>query len=287
MIAQLHEVLQLERPLIGIDLETTGVNAQTSGICELALEIMKPGEPVKEYRTLVNPMMPIPDGATTVHGITNAMVQGAPTFKILAPMLIRGLVECDYAGYNLWFDLRQMMEEFKRCGEGYDHWSYEGAGVLDGFRLWQIAEQRTLSHAVERWLGATNRDEKGCYVDPAIESLRDGTAHNALWDIKMSTRIIAAQVKANPAWPTTVRGLHELQWPDRFDAEGKLRWNKDGELCFTFGEHREKPLRTVPRQYLNWVLGKDFSALVKNTVRNALRGAYPAPPVRVPADELD
>lgn len=276
MIAQLHEVLKLERPLVGIDLETTGVDPKTSGIVELGLEIFVPGKPVKEYRTLVNPLMPIPAGATAIHHITNEMVADAPTFMQLSDNLLKGLGDCDLAGYNVWFDIRQMAEEFKRAGKP---WDYEGCRVIDGFRIWQLAEGRTLSHAFERWIRGS-RDVSDQMIE---DELGVEGAHTALWDVKMSTRIIAAQLKACQTLPRDVQRLHDLQWPDRYDADGKLRW-KDKELCFSFGEHRDKPLRTVPDRYLSWVISKDFSDKVKDTCRAALKRNYPQPPMEVPVE---
>lgn len=300
MIAELHEVLHLERPLIGIDEETTGVQPKTSAIVELGLEIMIPGQPVKEYRTLINPMMPIPAAATAIHGITNEMVRGCrfcswpdnqhwrpdgdvdhdfkpwPTFVQIAEHLAKSLVGCDFAGYNVFFDLNQIAEEFKRAGKV---WSFEGARIIDAFRMWQLAEGRTLTHAAERWLAAYSSD-----ADIAAsmgESAGGDSAHNALWDIKMSTRVAAAQLLNCDHLPRDIQQLHDLQWPGLFDAEKKLRWN-DGELCFTFGEHRDKPLRYVVKNYPNYLTGfilkKDFSDKVKDACRNALQGNYPVAP---------
>lgn len=284
-IALLHEVLQLTRPLIGVDLETTGTDPRNSGICEMALEIMVPGHPVKEYRTLINPMLNIPDHATKIHGITNAMVRDAPTFRQLAHNLLTGMTNCDFAGYNVFFDLRQMLEEFKRAGIA---WDYEDASVIDGFRIWQIVEQRTLEHAVERWLGpsTSSLSDDGAAPDVASGERQD-KAHTAMFDLRNSTRVIAAQLLAKPELPRTVRELHCLQWPDRFDAEGKLRW-KDGALCLTFGEHKDKPLQRVPASYFNWMLKKDFSEKVKGVLRDAMLGKYPTPPaadIEDPDDE--
>lgn len=277
MIRRIDDVLDLTRPLVGIDEETTGVNPKLSGIVELGLEIYIPGEPIKEYRTLINPLLPIPKEATAIHGITNADVQGAPTFVQLAKNLFEGMQGCDFIGYNVRFDLRQLQEEFMRAG--YD-FTYSKARVLDGFRLWQLAEGRTLSHAVERWL-------KGGADEKAIEeelSETDGKAHNALWDIKMSTRVVAAQLARCPHLPRDMDQLHELQWPGWFDPEGKLRWIK-GELCITFGQHKDKPLRMLPKGYLSWIAGADFSEQVKQTARNGMKGIFPS--ALLPVDEVD
>lgn len=252
----LTDVLVLARPLIGLDLETTGVNPQTSRIVELALEIMVPGKDTKEYRTLVNPGIPIPKEASDIHHITDDMVQDAPPFEALADRLLKGFSGSDFAGYNVRFDLRIMAAEFRRAKRV---WDYEDARVIDGFRLWQIAEGRSLEHAVKRWLPGEDLE---------------GDAHSALYDVKMATRIIAAELRGCSTLPRDLQMLHDLCSPGWFDAEGKLQW-KNGELCFSFGEHKDKPLRSVPRGYLDWITKKDFSEKIKQVCRAAIRGEYP------------
>lgn len=257
---RLDEVLQLTRPLVGVDLETTGVDVRTAGIVELALEIMVPGQPVVEYRTLINPLLRIPEEASAIHGIRAADVADAPTFRKLAANLLAGLTGCDFAGYNvLSFDLPMLREEFTRAGLD---WSYEDAAVIDGFRLWQVAEGRTLTDAVNRWCGEAQLNPGS----PAWD-LGNGKAHNALWDVKAATRVAAAQLLACEHLPRDPRALHDLCWPDRFDADGKLRW-KDGVLCFNFGEHRNKPVASVPAGYRAWVQKKDFSDKVKAAMKD-------------------
>jgi DNA polymerase-3 subunit epsilon len=286
------EVLRLERPLIGIDTETTGTNPTSSKIIELALEIMVPGKPTKEYRTLLNPQMPIPPGATAVHGITDAQVQGCrvcglassqhvfdplripdagpheftpwPTFADIADNLLKGFAGADFCGYNVRFDLKMLGAEFKRNKR---LWDYEDARVVDAFRIWQIGESRSLEDAADRWL---TKDEK--------HSLADG-AHTALGDVRWSTRVLAAQLKTFATLPRDIQKLHDLCSPDWFDCEGKLKW-LENELCIGFGKHKDEPMRRVPRDYLQWMVKGDFSAKVKDACRNAIRGVYPAPPAQ-------
>ena len=257
MTPRLHNMIELTRPMIGIDLETTGADRKHDSIVEIAFEIMAPGKEPRDYRTLVNPLIPIPPKATAVHHITNDMVQGAPTFRQLAENLYSGLRDCDFCGYNiLIFDLPLLVEEFKRAGFV---WSYDDARIIDGYRLWQLAEGRTLSHAVKRWL-----DQE---IDDVLAD--EGEAHNALWDVKMSTRVIAAQLRQCQQWPRDLDMLHSLCWPDRIDADGKLK-KKDGAPCLTFGKYKNIPLEQVPKGYLQWMMTGDFSEKVKSIVSNTL-----------------
>lgn len=254
----------LDRTLIGIDLETTDLNPAFARIVELGLEIMTPGEPTKEFRTLINPGVPIPKGASDVHGLTDDDVASASTFEQLAANLLGGFEDADFVGYNLRFDLRVLAAEFKRWNG--ELWSYDGSFLLDAYRVWQLTEGRSLEDACQHWLGEAKTPRQG----------REG-AHSALWDAKQSTRILAAQLDKHSTLPRTPQGIHELCWPGWFDGEGKLRW-KNGEVCFAFGEHRDRALQQIPRGYLAWIIKKDFSDVVKEACRNALKGEFPTPP---------
>jgi DNA polymerase-3 subunit epsilon len=273
----LHELLPIVRPLLGVDLEATGVNPETDRIVEIGFEIFAPGQPPREWKTLVNPEMPIPHEATygngkgyEGHGITDEMVAGAPRFAQLADNLIKGFTNADFVGYNLRrFDLKLLVNEFQRVGR---EWSYDTAHVIDPFRLWQIAQPRTLKDAIDYWL-----DGKPV----AVEGDR-GTAHCALWDVKNSVAVLASQLMRCEALPRDVRRLHALCAPGYIDGEGKFIW-RDGKAVINFGKHRGTPIDMVPRGYFRYMLGKNFSPTVKKICTDALNGVYPEPP----AEESD
>jgi DNA polymerase-3 subunit epsilon len=247
----LPDVLRLERPLIGLDLETTTANPQTARIVEIGLEIMRPGQPVKEWRALINPGVPIPPEATAAHHITDEMVRDAPRFTPeLAANLIRGFEHADFAGYNAHFDLEVLQREIERAGY---RWDYEDARIIDGLRLWQVTEPRSLTDACK------------------LEGVELLDAHSALADAKAATRFIAARLRRFSHLPRDVQRLHDLCFGDRYDAAGKLRW-RDGELVFGFGKHRGEPVRSAPRDYLSFILRSDFSDKVKDAARRALAG---------------
>src|SRR4051812_24405246 len=76
--------IALTRPLAVIDIETTGTDPDTDRIVEISvLRIMPDGERAHRTRRL-NPGVPIPAGATAVHGITDAEVADEPTFGRIA-----------------------------------------------------------------------------------------------------------------------------------------------------------------------------------------------------------
>ncbi|MFX5801660.1 3'-5' exonuclease, partial [Acinetobacter baumannii] len=73
--------------------------------------------------------MPIPAGATEVHGITDDMVKEAPTFKQVANEIKQFIEGCDLGGYNSnRFDIPMLLEEFLRAGIDF---SVEGKKFVD------------------------------------------------------------------------------------------------------------------------------------------------------------
>ena len=75
-------MLTLRRPLVIFDLETTGVSVTHDRIVEICLLKVYPDlrEELRTYR--INPGMPIPAGATAVHGITNESRAAPPDNRI-------------------------------------------------------------------------------------------------------------------------------------------------------------------------------------------------------------
>ena len=113
--------LSLDRPMVFIDLETTGLNPSFDRIIELsALKVHPDGsEEVKSVR--LNPEMPISVGATRVHGITDPDVAREPTFRQSAKNLMAFLDGFALSGFNaIRFDRPMPRSEFARVGTQLD-----------------------------------------------------------------------------------------------------------------------------------------------------------------------
>src|SRR5678815_3363071 len=138
-------MLQLTRPIAFIDLETTGVNLSSDRIVEIAIVKLLPDGTRQVKRKLLNPQMPIPQGSTDIHGITDEMVKDAPTFKQAANEIKQFLENCDLGGYNSnRFDIPMLIEEFLRIGLDF---SMQGRKLIDVQKIFHQMEQRTLSAA--------------------------------------------------------------------------------------------------------------------------------------------
>jgi len=63
--------LNLTRPIVFFDLETTGINIATDKIVEISILKVFPNGNKESKTWLVNPEIEIPQAAIDVHGITN------------------------------------------------------------------------------------------------------------------------------------------------------------------------------------------------------------------------
>ena len=249
----------IQRPFTWVDLETTHKIPKLARIVELSIIQFRPDadEPI-EWWTLLNPGVSIPKEATEKHGIVDDHVLMKPRFEDVAPKLIRAFQGCDIGGFHVRYDMEVLEHEFKRVGV-----STEGpsARVLDPFRLWQILEPRTLSDAVERFLGRKH----------------DG-AHGAKADITATIEVAVHLLNTyRDKFPADLDQLHNLQFPvdpARIDTQGKIVWH-EGDAVLTFGKHAYSPLKKIPRDYLQWLLKQELAFDTRTVIENAVRGTFP------------
>lgn len=255
----LKNYLTLTRPLVWLDVETANIAPpEQARICEFGFHMIYPDDrPDKIWGTLINPGIPIHPETTRVHNIMDSDVAEKPRFSQIANNLASGFKNVDYGGYNVKFDLRVLSGEFARCGVA---WTYLESRILDPLRLWQVQMPRTLTDAVREFCGREPSE-----------------AHRAGGDVQDVYDVLLGQFERWPELPRDVAKLSELCFPpdpDRLDDTGKFRW-RDGKVILTFGKNAGKPIETLPKDYLQWIVGADFSEEVKQIAREALQGKYP------------
>lgn len=276
----LAELLHLTRPFIIFDLETTSTDKSTARACQLGMHVHKPNGEMTSYATLINPIIPMPKDASDVHGITDEIIRTGcsrcwqpaaqhpdvescqefkrvPRFSDIASNLLKGFSDADFGGYNVKFDLRILEAEFMRCRLAFD---MSQSAIIDGHRIWQILEPRTLTDATKHFPD----------VDPITN------AHEALADVISTEEVIVSQLTHNTKLPRDVKKLHELCWPrdaNAIDSEGKFIFI-NSVPCFNFGKHKGKAVESE-RGYLQWMAGKEFSVEVKRLITNILAGNPP------------
>jgi DNA polymerase-3 subunit epsilon len=260
--------LKLERPVIVLDLETTGVDPRNDRILEISVMKIFPGDesdtaPEPEVKTKrVNPGIPIPAGATAIHGITDSDVAGEPGFAQLAKSMLAFLEGSDFIGFGLRrFDLPMLEAEFKRVGHKFD---WRSRHVIDAKEIFHAREPRTLSAAYALYCGGELQ-----------------SAHTAEADMLATRDVLIGQLERYDDLPAEIALLAKIGAPeadpDAFDGQGKLKWIA-GEVVINFGKSRGKSLRELAgsdRGMLQWILRGDFEDDVKACVRAALDGRFP------------
>lgn len=234
--------MQLKRPLAFIDLETTGTNLACDHIIEIAIIRMNVDGSRHIKRKLINPGVPIPTGATDVHGYTDEMVKDAPVFKQVANEIKQFIDTCDLCGYNSnRFDIPMLVEEFLRAGLEFD---ITGRKLLDVQKIFHQMEQRTLAAAYK------------FYCDKTLES-----AHTAEADAVATCEVLEAQIERYPQLGQSVDTILGFLGEDQVIDLARRFVMEKGVEVFNFGKHKGKPVADILKaepQYYDWMMKGEF-----------------------------
>jgi DNA polymerase-3 subunit epsilon len=99
---------------IAFDLETTGTVAGVDQIVEIGAVRFIDNKIDGIYSTLINPLRPIPAGASAVNGITDDMVAGKPTIDLLLESFTEFCGEDPLVAHNASFDSQFLLADLKR-----------------------------------------------------------------------------------------------------------------------------------------------------------------------------
>lgn len=253
-------VLELRRPLLFFDLETTGIDVVTSRIVQIALlQVFEDGSS-REWETLVNPTVPIPAATTAVHGITDEMVKDAPTFRELAPLLAPLFQDSDLAGYNSTrFDVPMLLEEFARVGYKMN---FDEHVLLDAHLIFTQKEPRTLTAAYRYYCNSDLHN-----------------AHSALADTRAAAEVLVAQLQMYDDLPSNIHELGNYcnNGQRILDFSNRLAYNDKHEIIFNFGKYKGQVVRDVFMQndgYYGWIMQADFSAQMKEIVTKVYKDLH-------------
>ena len=243
--------LNLKRPLVFFDLETTGVDTVNDRIVEVSMiKIMPSGEEVVRTRR-INPQMHIPEQATAIHGITDEMVKDEPTFAQIAKSMAQFIEGCDFGGFNSnRFDLPMLVEEFLRAGVDVD---FKRCKFIDVQNIFHKMEQRTLVAAYK------------FYCDKDLQD-----AHSAEADTRATYEVLKAQLDRYPDLQNDVASLADFSARgETVDYAGRIVYNDKGEEVFAFGKHKGRRVSDVFEQepsYYSWTMNGDFPLYTKKVI---------------------
>ena len=248
-------MLQLQRPVAFIDLETTGVNLSTDRIVEIAIVKLLPDGSRQTKRKLINPEMQIPASSVDIHGITNEMVKDAPTFKQCANEIKQFLESCDLGGYNSnRFDIPMLMEEFLRAELEVD---LSDRKMVDVQHIFYQMEPRTLSAAYK------------FYCDKELEN-----AHSAEVDINATIEVLESQLKRYPKLGNSVESVLSVIGEEKIvDYARRFIFDDKGNEVFNFGKFKGKAVCEILKQepqYYDWMMKGDFPLHTKQKLTEIL-----------------
>jgi DNA polymerase-3 subunit epsilon len=260
-----QNMLPLNNDIVFFDLEATGLNIIQDRIVQVGfVKIFADGRPAEELEMKINPTIPVHPEAAAIHGLTNEMLEGEPTFKDVAQQLFDFIGEADLGGYNSnRYDVPLLQEEFYRVGIYLDTGKRR---LIDAQQIFFRMEPRTLSAALKFYAGKTMEN-----------------AHDALADVRATVDIFEGQLKmyANADYKkgegetiqpfTSMDTVAAFCQDDRFlAATRRLKKGPDGTPQFNFGKYAGQNVAAVfskDPNYLKWIISKDFSTEVKALVQ--------------------
>ncbi len=244
--------LNLKKPIVFFDLETTGINIATDRIVEISILKIFPNGTQESKTWLVNPEIEIPQQAIDVHGITNEKVVTEPTFKELASKVNEMIFDADLAGFNSnRFDIPLLAEELLRAGIDFD---MEERKAIDVQVIFHKKEQRTLSAGYKFYCGKDLED-----------------AHSAEADTLATYEILKAQLDRYDDVENSVEALSEFSsHTKRADFAGFILFDEDQEEIFSFGKYKGRKVEDVLKEnpgYNSWIQQADFPLYTKKVLR--------------------
>ena len=256
--------LELKRPLVVFDIESTGVSPRRDRIIELAAIRVSPDGGEEPRCWLLNPTIHIPEETTAIHGIADEDVKDCPTFAERAQEIFAFFEGCDLSGFNAdRFDIPCLEEEFARVGLNF---AAARRKHIDVQRIYHRKEPRDLTAAVRFYC---RREHDG--------------AHGAEADTAATLEVLKAQMTRYADLPRDVEALDEYLVPhDPLNADrgGLFRW-REGEWTINFGKKKGTGLKHImlnEPSFLKWMVKGDFDTDARMIAADALEGRLPPAP---------
>ncbi|MBR1872028.1 MAG: 3'-5' exonuclease [Bacteroidales bacterium] len=289
--------LNLERPLLFFDIESTGLNIATDGIIELSFVKVFPGGEKKIKTWKIRPwdyvnmcQIPINPSASAVNGVKDEDLVDCPRFIEVVDEVMEWLEGSDLAGFNSCkFDLPMLSEEIERvrlyCQRRISNPRTEEekkakAGALlekvsvdlhdtlmvDVQNIYHFMEPRNLRAAYRFYCGGDDFEN----------------AHTAEADTLATYEVLKGQLDMykepdkfhEQALKNDVRSLAGIGFKAKtMDYAGRIAL-RDDEPVIAFGKYKDKTVREVfekDRSYFNWIENGEFTLDTKAQFRKLYR----------------
>ena len=271
--------LNLVKPLVIFDLETTGLDLVKDRIIQISYIKVNPDGSEERGNELVNPEKPIEPIITQLTGISNEDVKDKPTFKQLGAVLADKFTGCDFAGFNSnHFDIPLLAEEFLRAGIDFD---FSKCKMIDAQTIFHKMERRNLAAAYKFYCGRKMEE--------------DFEAHRADQDTEATYRVLMGELDKyapganedpDKVLENDMQKLAEFSrtnnnvdfagrivWGEVKDRNGNSVLDEEGNPklteVFNFGKHKGIPVADVLHidpGYYSWILAGDFTYNTKQVL---------------------
>lgn len=251
--------LNLKRPLLFFDIESTGLNIATDSIVELSFVKIFPGgeQRIKTWRVkpwdYVNKCQrKIAAAAAAVNGIKDEELSGEPRFFEIVDEVCDWLRGSDLAGYNsAKFDLPLLAEEIERveayCPAKKFGIDLHSMKMIDVQTIYHKMEPRNLKAAYRFYVGGDFENAHAAEADTlATYAVLKGELDKYPDDIKNDVDWLASYTETSKC----------------VDYAGRIVLNAKNEPCISFGKHKGKTCREVYNNepsYFAWIQNGDFT----------------------------
>ena len=271
--------LNLTKPLVIFDLETTGLDLVKDRIIQISYIKVNPNGEEERGDELINPEKPIEPIITQLTGISNEDVKDKPTFKQLAQTFADKFTGCDFAGFNSnHFDIPLLAEEFLRAGIDFD---FSNCRMIDACTIFKKMERRNLAAAYKFYCGRkmeedfeahrADQDTEATYrvLMGELDKYAPGANEDEEKVLENDMDQLAEFSKTN----NNVDFAGRIIWGEMKDRNGQTILDKDGNPrmteVFNFGKHKGLPVADVLHfdpGYYSWILAGDFTYNTKQVL---------------------
>lgn len=256
--------LALHRPIVFLDVQTTGPDRRTARIVRLSTLRIEPDGSDSFRSHIVNPMSPISPGATAFHGIADDDVAESKPFAAYAASLAQHLEGCDLAGFGIRrFHLKVLRREFEYAGIDFN---IDARTVVDAMEIYHRLEPRDFDAAYRRFVGGDV--SRPLDAESSIDAAR---------------LIITGQLRLHPDLPRDPASL--ASWASReddsnyIDDQGRFTLSDEGDPIINFGRYRGHTLYDMSElhpDYLRWIADDDsFTERQRQIAADAAEGIMP------------
>jgi DNA polymerase-3 subunit epsilon len=258
--------LNLTKPIVFFDIESTGLNIGTDKIVEICLLKLLPNNTTITKTERINPQMHIPEHISELHGIYDKDVADKPVFAELAPAIRDFIKGCDLAGYNLLkFDVPLLVEEFLRIDMDIN---LKGVRMVDVQNIFHRMEPRNLRAAYKFYCGEELINAHSAEVDTVatfkiLEAQLNRYENTVIMDENKQEYI---PVKNDIASLSSFSIMNK-----HVDFAGHLIYDKNNIVVFNFGKYKGNPVEQVfikEPSYYDWIMKADFPLYTKKIIHS-------------------